>query len=125
VSAGGTLVELFGDRQFALAPFDEQRALQMIERLAVGRILDGVRGAPAKDKRGAARALAAFSTLCAALGDAIAEADVNPLVVADNGAVAVDALLIAATPIGTGSAQPAWSPDLSTAAAADIIRSRS
>jgi acetyltransferase len=99
VSAGGALVELFSDRQFALAPFDEHRALQMIERLAIARILDGVRGAAAKDKRGAARALAAFSTMCASLGDAIAEADVNPLVVAETGAVAVDALLIPATQI--------------------------
>ena len=99
VSAGGSLIELFSDRQFALAPFDEHRALQMIERLVIGRILDGVRGAPAKDKRGAARALAAFSAMCALLGDAIAEADVNPLVVSENGPIAVDALLIPATPI--------------------------
>jgi len=100
VSAGGTLIELFDDRQFALPPFDEQRALQMIERLAIARVLEGVRGARAKDKRGAARALAAFSEMCASLGDALAEADVNPLVVTETGAVAVDALLIpAAEPV--------------------------
>ncbi len=96
VSAGGTLIELFGDRQFALAPFDEHRALQMIDRLAIARVLDGVRGAPAKDKHAAARALAAFSVLCASLGDAISEVDVNPLVVTEAGAVAVDALLVSA-----------------------------
>lgn len=96
VSAGGTFIELLGDRQFALAPVDEHQALQMIERLAIARILDGVRGAPAKDKRAAARAFAAFSVLCASLGDAIAEVDVNPLVVTETGVVAVDALLIPA-----------------------------
>jgi len=97
VSAGGTLIELFEDRQFALAPFDEHRALAMIDRLAIGRVLDGVRGAPAKDKRAAARALAAFSALCASLGHAISEVDVNPLVVTEAGAVAVDALLVSAS----------------------------
>ncbi|HWA42846.1 MAG TPA: acetate--CoA ligase family protein [Hypericibacter adhaerens] len=96
VSAGGTLIELFCDRQFALAPFDEHRALRMIERLAVARTLNGVRGAPAKDKRSAARALADFSIMCASLGSAIAEADVNPLIVSETGAVAVDALLVPA-----------------------------
>jgi acetyltransferase len=109
VSAGGTLIELFSDRQFALAPFDEHRALRMIERLSVARILDGVRGSPAKDKRGAARALAAFSTLCASLGDLVAEADVNPLIVSESGAVAVDALLIPAR--GNGTAEPARGRD--------------
>lgn len=94
VSAGGTLIELFNDRQFALAPFDERHALRMIERLPIARILDGARGAPAKDKRAAARALAAFSTLCAELGDLVTEADVNPLVVTETGTVAVDALLV-------------------------------
>jgi acetyltransferase len=110
VSAGGPLIELFSDRQFALAPFDERRALQMIERLTIGRILDGVRGALPKDKRGAARALAAFSNTCALLGDAIAEVDVNPLIVSEYWSVAVDALLIPGPPIcATRSATDAQS----------------
>lgn len=96
VSAGGTLIELFSDRQFALAPIDERQALRMIDRLAIARVLDGVRGAPTKDKHSAARALAAFSTMCASLGGTIAEADVNPLVVTETEAVAVDALLVPA-----------------------------
>jgi acetate---CoA ligase (ADP-forming) len=74
----------------------------MIERLAIAKVLDGVRGTPAKDKRAAARGFAAFSVLCASLGNAIAEVDVNPLVVTETGAVAVDALLIPATRNGGG-----------------------
>ena len=94
VSAGGTLIELLADRQFALPPFDERKALRMIESLAVARMLNGVRGAPAKDKKAAARALAKFSELCAVAGEYISEFDVNPLIVSERGAVAVDALSI-------------------------------
>jgi hypothetical protein len=60
----------------------------------VARILNGIRGAPAKDKHAAAQALAKFSELCAALGDSFAEIDVNPLIVGERGTVAVDALLV-------------------------------
>jgi acetyltransferase len=95
VSAGGTLIELLADRQFAFAPFDESQALAMMERLAVARILNGIRGAPAQDIPAAARALARFSQMCAMLGDRFAEIDVNPLIVSADGAVAVDALFIA------------------------------
>jgi acetyltransferase len=94
VAAGGTMIELFSDRQFALAPFDEDRALEMIDRLAVSRLLNGFRGAPAGNKMGAAKALAAFSTMCSLLRDSVVEVDVNPLIVTEHGVVAVDALLI-------------------------------
>ena len=40
--------------------------------------------------------------MCASLGDAAAEVDVNPLVVSETGAVAVEALLIPAAGNRTG-----------------------
>ncbi len=46
VAAGGVLVEVLGDRRFALPPVDHRQALAMLDRLAVRRLLDGVRGAP-------------------------------------------------------------------------------
>jgi acetate---CoA ligase (ADP-forming) len=94
VSAGGTLVELFADRRFALAPFSEAKALALIDSLPIARLLDGVRGKARADKAGAARALAAFSKMCAALAGAISEVDVNPVIVSARGAFAVDALVI-------------------------------
>ena len=94
VSAGGILIELLADRQFALAPVGEKKAMAMIESLAVSKVLDGVRGEPAKDKLAAAQALSKFSELCAAVADRIAEFDVNPLIVSEKGVVAVDALFI-------------------------------
>jgi acetyltransferase len=94
VSAGGTLVELFADRRFALAPFSEAKALALIDSLPIARLLDGVRGEAPADKAGAARALAAFSTMCAALAGALSEVDVNPVIVSARGALAVDALVV-------------------------------
>lgn len=46
VSARGTLIELLADRQFVLAPFDEEKAMAMIESLSVVKIPNGIRGAP-------------------------------------------------------------------------------
>jgi len=94
VSAGGTLVEYFADRQFALAPFSEAKALAMIEKLPIARLLDGVRGKAAANKAAAARSLSSFSLMCAALGDRLAEVDVNPVIVSPAGCLAVDALFV-------------------------------
>jgi acetate---CoA ligase (ADP-forming) len=46
VAAGGVLVEVLGDRRFALPPVDDRQAMAMLDRLAVRPLLDGVRGAP-------------------------------------------------------------------------------
>lgn len=95
VSPGGTLVELFDERQFARAPFGRDKAEAMIRRLKVARLIDGVRGEAPRDLGAAARALADFSTACAALAGHVVEVDVNPVVVTETGAVAVDALIVA------------------------------
>jgi acetyltransferase len=94
VSAGGTLVEYFTDRQFSLAPFSEAKARALIEQLPIARLLNGVRGKPAADKEAAAKALSSFSVMCAALAGSIAEIDINPVIVSPTGAVAVDVLVV-------------------------------
>ena len=94
VAPGGTLVELFAERQFARAPFAPRQAEAMIRRLRMARLLDGVRGDAPRDMQAAAKALSAFSVACASLRDEIAEIDVNPVVVTETGALAVDALIV-------------------------------
>lgn len=94
VSPGGTLVELFDERQCARAPFGPAQAEAMIRRLRVSRLIDGVRGDTPRDMAAAAQALAAFSQACVALRIQVAEIDVNPVVVTASGAIAVDALII-------------------------------
>lgn len=96
VAPGGTLVELFDERQFARAPFGPEQAERMIRRLRIARLIDGVRGAAPRDMAAAARALSAFSVACAALRDQVAEIDVNPVMVTETGALAVDALIVPA-----------------------------
>jgi len=94
VGAGGVLVEIMDDRCFALPPFGLEDAKRLIARLKVARLLDGVRGAPPADRDSLALALSRFSVLAAALGDVVAEIDVNPVIAGSDGAVAVDALVV-------------------------------
>jgi acetate---CoA ligase (ADP-forming) len=94
VAAGGVLIEVLRDRRMALPPVDEVRAWQMLDRLAVRPLLDGVRGAPPADVGAVADALVRLSRLALDLGDRLDALDVNPLIVGPDGCVAVDALVI-------------------------------
>ena len=95
VAAGGVLVELLADHAVALPPVDQAGAYRLLGRLRAARLLDGVRGAPPADRGAVAGAIAALSTLALELGDALTALDINPLICAPTGAVAVDALAIA------------------------------
>jgi acyl-CoA synthetase (NDP forming) len=94
VAAGGTLVEVLADRRLALPPLDVTRARDMIDRLKVRPLLDGVRGSPPVDVDAVVMALIALSWLAHDLGDSIEALDVNPLIAGPDGCVAVDALLV-------------------------------
>lgn len=94
VAPGGTLVELFNERRFARAPFSVEKAETMIRSLSVARLISGVRGDTPKDLPAAAYALSQFSRACAAMKHQIQEIDINPVIVTEAGAVAVDALII-------------------------------
>jgi acetyltransferase len=96
LAAGGTLIEVLGDRQFALAPFGVGQADRMLRKLKLFPLLAGLRGAPACDTGAITLALARFSVMCAALGDHITELDVNPVIVNAQGVTAVDAFIGAA-----------------------------
>jgi len=94
VAAGGVLVEMLADSAHALAPFGPEAARDLIETLAVSKVLGGVRGRPPCDVRALATALSRFSVLCADLGDLIAEVDVNPVIASAEGCCAADALVV-------------------------------
>jgi len=94
LSAGGTMIELLKDAVFAVPPVDSAEALRLIDRLAIRRLLAGWRGAPPADLDALAKAFANFSAMVAALGDGLAEVDVNPVIAGPSGVVAVDAVIV-------------------------------
>lgn len=98
VGAGGVLIELLGDRSFALPPLDAPRAQRLIDRLRVRPLLDGKRGAAPVDIAAVADALARFSVMVADLAGLLGEVDVNPLLAGSWGCVALDALVTPAIP---------------------------
>ena len=91
---GGVLAETIADVQFALPPFDAAHARRCLDRMKLRPLLDGVRGKQAVDVDAFCDLAARFSAMAAALGDVLAEADVNPVIVHAEGAVAVDALVV-------------------------------
>jgi acyl-CoA synthetase (NDP forming) len=94
VGAGGVLVELLNERVFVLPPVDHERALRMLTRLQLWRLLQGIRGGPAADVDAVADAVVALSRLADDLGAVLDAIDVNPLIAGPGGCVAVDALVV-------------------------------
>jgi acyl-CoA synthetase (NDP forming) len=93
VAAGGVHTEIYRDRSLRLAPVDLATAHQMIAEVKAFATLRGFRGKPAGDLDALARAIVALSRLALQNDPAIAEAEVNPLIVRPDGVVAVDALV--------------------------------
>lgn len=93
VAAGGTETELFADTWLELAPVTHTEALDMISRLSCSRLLTGWRGRPAADIDALAEIIVAVSRMVAG-NNAIAEIEINPVRVAPDGALAVDALVV-------------------------------
>jgi len=95
LAAGGILAEIHRDRSLRLAPVDQAEAEAMIGEVAALKALAGYRGKPPGDLEALAQALVALSRLAVADGPAVAEAEVNPLIVLPKGqgVVAVDALV--------------------------------
>lgn len=95
---GGVFTEVLRDVSFRVPPFDRDEALRMIGETRAAALLDGVRGRPAGDLDSVVDAVMSLQTLALELGDAVRELDINPLLVRPRGlgAVAVDALVVAA-----------------------------
>ena len=97
VAAGGVLVELVDDTAFALPPLDELRATMLLDGLLIRRMLDGLRGTKPADLDAVVHAIVRLSVLAADLGDLLEGLDVNPLIAAPDGCMAVDALVVPRT----------------------------
>ena len=94
LGSGGVLVELLADVATGLAPLAPERATAMLRGLRGYPLLSGFRGQAPRDEAAAVDAVLRFAELAADLADVLAEADVNPLIVGERGAVAADALFV-------------------------------
>lgn len=92
VGAGGTAAEALQDNTLSVLPFDETRARAMVERLRVSRLLGPWRGRPRLDVDAVVRALGALRRI--AESGEVVELDVNPLLVREEGAVMLDAVVV-------------------------------
>jgi acetate---CoA ligase (ADP-forming) len=87
---GGIFVEAIRDVSLRMCPITDADAEGMIGEVKMHRLLDAIRGEPARDMGALVDALLRLSQLALAHPE-IAEMDVNPLVALERGAVAVDA----------------------------------
>jgi len=82
---GGVAAEIYRDTALRLAPLTRRDAEDMIAELRSAPLLAGFRGRPKADVAALAAALVAFSGMVTAIGDRLAEAEINPLFVLPEG----------------------------------------
>lgn len=94
VGLGGVMTEVFRDTAFRVAPFDTAEAMDMMDELRCQSLLKAFRGEAPADLDTLCRAVAAVGRMAEEI-PAIAEIDINPVVIAPDGRiVAVDALIL-------------------------------
>lgn len=93
---GGVLAELLADVVLRPAPVPPEEVVEMLSELRGHGVLSGFRGMPAVDVDALAAAVSGLSRLGADHRDALAELDLNPIMVrpAGLGVVAADALIV-------------------------------
>ncbi len=96
VGLGGIFVEILKDVQLGVPPLTGSDARGMIDRLRGKAILEGARGQQPADIDAVTQILSRFSRLCLDLRDEVAEIDINPLLVFEqgHGAKVVDCLIV-------------------------------
>ena len=87
---GGIHAEVFDDVAFRVAPLGRGDVQEMLREVRGSRLLDGARGAPPADQETLIAAVLALSLLLTE-NPSIVELDINPLILFERGAAAVDA----------------------------------
>ncbi len=91
--AGGIMIELIDDRAMELPPLNQFLARRLIERARVAETLLEWRGASAVDIAALEQVLLRVSEMVCALPQ-LREMDINPIIVDESGAIAVDARIV-------------------------------
>ncbi|NIC00836.1 acetate--CoA ligase family protein [Halobacterium sp. R2-5] len=90
---GGIFTEVYEDTSHRIAPIDAAEAREAIEELTAIELLEGYRGREPADVDALAEVVAAVGDLVNE-HEAISEVDVNPVLATEEGAVALDALVV-------------------------------
>lgn len=90
---GGVYVEVLQDVAFRLAPLTEDYAREMVTETAAGKLLQGVRGQPRRDIDAVVAAIRRVGQLMEDLPP-VSEIDLNPLIVGEADAWAVDVRIV-------------------------------
>lgn len=91
--AGGTMIELMDDRAMELPPLNQFLARRLIERSRVAESLGSWRGMPTANIEALEQVLLRVSEMVCELPQ-LREMDINPIIVDENGALAVDARIV-------------------------------
>jgi succinyl-CoA synthetase beta subunit len=92
VGSGGTLVELADDNSIRIPPFTLDDARDAIEETHLSALLSGHRGGPSSDIEPLADIMQRIGQLAREI-DEVAEIDLNPIVITEDGVSVVDALV--------------------------------
>ena len=85
VGSGGVLIEVLRDFRLLLPPIDATAAEEALRSLRIGPLWDGVRGGAPLDLPAAVELLQRLGDAARALGAAISEIDLNPVLVGRRG----------------------------------------
>lgn len=92
-AAGGTAVEVMGDRAVILPPLNRFLASELVQRTRVAKLLGAFRHMPPADMEALLQVLLRVSEMACEL-PWISELDINPLIVDEHGAVAADSRVV-------------------------------
>ena len=91
VGVGGVFTEIYKDISVRPAPVTAEQAKEMIDEVAGFTVLSGYRGKPSGDLAALSEIVANVSRL--ALEERVEEAEINPVLVAEDGCAALDGLI--------------------------------
>lgn len=91
--SGGILVELLKDAASLLLPTSREEVERAFDQLKLAHLVNGFRGRAKGDRKAAIDAIMAVASYAEHERDRLVELDVNPVLILDKGAVAVDAMI--------------------------------
>lgn len=94
---GGIFTEVLKDVTFRVAPLELRDAYEMMDEIKARKLLDQFRGKPAVNREVLARALVNLGRIGLEV-EAVAEIDINPMIIHEDTPVAVDALVVLRNP---------------------------